>query len=115
MSAPTCGRRLFIRALSSFALPALTAQTGCPNLIMIFCDDLGYSDLACYGNRTIRTPNVDRLASRGVRFSQFYVTAPACSPSRTSLLTGQYSQRFGIYHGDLPELARRESLPDSAV
>jgi arylsulfatase A-like enzyme len=62
---------------------------------MIYADDLGYGDLSCYGHPTIRTPHLDKLASGGVRFTQFYA-APLCSPSRASLLTGRYPIRSGI-------------------
>ncbi|MCX6327738.1 MAG: arylsulfatase [Bacteroidia bacterium] len=62
-----------------------------PNVIYIFADDLGYGDLGCYGQKKIQTPNLDRLASEGIRFTQHYVGAPVCAPSRCNLLTGQHS------------------------
>lgn len=68
-----------------------------PNIVLIFTDDLGYRDLGCCGNEIIKTPNLDRLAEQGVRFTDFYVTWPACTPSRGSLLTGRYPQRNGLY------------------
>lgn len=67
-----------------------------PNVVIIFADDLGYGDLSCYGNTEYQTPYLDRMASEGVRMTQFYVTSPACSPSRASLLTGQYPMRAGV-------------------
>ncbi len=67
-----------------------------PNLVMVFIDDMGWGDFSCFGNRDARTPNVDRLAAEGLRFSQFYVNAPICSPSRCALVTGQYPQRWRI-------------------
>lgn len=67
-----------------------------PNIVVVFIDDMGYADLSCYGNRRIKTENIDRLASEGIRFTQFYVNSPICSPSRTALLTGQYPDRHRI-------------------
>jgi arylsulfatase A-like enzyme len=66
-----------------------------PNIILIVADDLGYSDLQCYGNIAIHTPNIDSLGSGGVRFLQAYVTSPICSPSRMGMITGRYQNRFG--------------------
>ncbi|MGV3721488.1 MAG: sulfatase [Actinomycetota bacterium] len=67
-----------------------------PNVVLIFADDLGYGDLACYGARGIKTPNLDRLAREGTRFTDFYVPQAVCSASRAALLTGCYSNRVGI-------------------
>lgn len=66
-----------------------------PNIILIIADDLGYSDLASYGNKNIQTPHIDSLGSGGIRFTQAYVTSPICSPSRMGIITGRYQQRFG--------------------
>lgn len=67
-----------------------------PNVVVIFCDDLGYGDLSCYGSDTIQTPHLDLLAKRGVRFTNLYSNSPVCSPSRASLLTGCYPARAGV-------------------
>ena len=67
-----------------------------PNLIVILADDLGYGDLGVQGSRAIATPQMDRLARNGMRFTQFYASAPVCSPSRAGLLTGRYPLRSGI-------------------
>ena len=78
------------------AAPRGGTQAERPNVVVIFADDLGYGDLGCYGSKTIATPRLDRMAAEGVRFTDFYVTAPICSPSRMSLLTGRYPQRAGM-------------------
>lgn len=71
---------------------ALTAQAGeKPNIIFILCDDMGYGDLACYGQPYIHTPNIDRLASEGMRFTQAYAGSPVSAPSRAALMTGQHT------------------------
>jgi arylsulfatase A-like enzyme len=67
-----------------------------PNLLLIVADDLGYGDLGCYGSRVIRTPHLDRLAREGVRLTDAYASAPVCSPTRASLITGRYPQRAGF-------------------
>eukprot|EP00066_Takifugu_rubripes_P016008 XP_011605274.1 PREDICTED: arylsulfatase A [Takifugu rubripes] len=72
-----------------------------PNFVLLFADDLGFGDLGCYGHPTSLTPNLDRLAAGGLRFTDFYCTSPACSPSRASLLTGRYQTRSGVYPGVL--------------
>ena len=77
-------------------LPALAAQTKPPNLVLILADDLGHGDLGCHGSRTIRTPNLDRLAREGVRATDWYTAQPVCSASRAALLTGCYPNRVGI-------------------
>jgi arylsulfatase A-like enzyme len=72
------------------------AQEGRPNVILIYSDDQGASDLNCFGSKDLHTPNIDKLAANGVRFSQFYAAAPVCSPSRAALLTGRFPQRAGL-------------------
>ncbi|MDQ7947194.1 MAG: sulfatase [Pedobacter sp.] len=67
-----------------------------PNIVFIMADDLGYGELGCYGNQFNETPNLDRLAKSGLRFTQAYAAAPICSPTRASILTGQYPARVGI-------------------
>jgi len=68
-----------------------------PNFLVILCDDLGYGDLACYGNRIIQTPHLDKLAGQGVRLTSCYAAAPVCSSSRAGLLTGRTPTRVGVY------------------
>lgn len=74
-----------------------------PNIIYIFADDLGYGDLGCFGATDIKTPNIDRMAAMGIKFTQFYSAASVCSPSRAGLLTGRYPQRMGINQVFFPE------------
>lgn len=78
-----------------------------PNFVVVFADDLGYGDLGCYGHPTIRTPQLDRMANEGLRFTQFYSAAPVCTPARSALLTGRYPVRSGMYG------PRRVLFPDS--
>jgi arylsulfatase A len=84
-----------------------------PNFVIILADDLGYGDLEAYGTKAIRTPQLDRLAQEGVRFTQFYASANVCSPSRAGLLTGRYPVRTGvsyvIFASDI-SLAQRMNL-----
>ncbi len=75
---------------------ALTSMGAKPNVILVFIDDMGWGDFSCFGNEAAQTPNVDRLAKEGIRFEQFYVNSPICSPSRTAISTGQYPQRWKI-------------------
>lgn len=70
---------------------------GKPNIVVILCDDLGYGDLECYGHPQIKTANLNRMATEGIRFTSFYSAAPVCSPSRVGLLTGRSPNRAGVY------------------
>ncbi len=79
------------------SLPA-TAQTAKPNVIVIVSDDAGYADFGAYGGKEIPTPNIDQLAKNGTLFTDAYVTASVCAPSRSAILTGMYQQRFGFEH-----------------
>ena len=67
-----------------------------PNIILVFIDDMGWGDFSCFGNEHAKTPHIDRLAKEGLRFEQFYVNSPICSPSRVAISTGQYPQRWKI-------------------
>lgn len=111
-------RRHFL-SLSASALAApLAAQSGAarPNIVLIYADDIGYGDLSCYGATAVKTPNLDRLAASGVRFTDAHASAATCTPSRYSLLTGEYAFRLPkaqILPGDAPALIRpgRQTLP----
>lgn len=74
-------------------IPASAAQ---PNILLVFIDDMGWADFSCFGNEAVETQNIDRLANEGIRFEQFYVNSPICSPSRVAISTGQYPQRWRI-------------------
>ena len=104
------------KRLLKFA-PSLVIAAGChtgnteksnekkdlPNVVIIFCDDLGYGDLACFGAEDIQTPNIDTIAEQGIKFTEFYSASPVCSPSRAGLITGRMPQRMGIHGVFFPE------------
>ena len=76
-----------------------------PNIVLIYADDIGWGDLGCYGAKVIPTPNIDRLAAQGARFNSAYCTSATCTPSRYSMLTGEYAWRrkgTGVLSGDAP-------------
>lgn len=89
----TCVLILFVFYCGMLA--GFAQQKSLPNIILIIADDLGYSDLASYGNGQIHTPHIDALGTGGARFTTAYVTSPICAPSRMSIMTGRYQQRFG--------------------
>ena len=97
---PPINRRQFL--LSTLAATA-SAQSRSPNFIIILADDLGYGDLGCFGSTTNETPNLDRMARDGARFTHFYVPMPYCAPSRASLLTGRYPFRHGMWSNPAPD------------
>ena len=86
-------RREFLASTAATALAK--PQTARPNVLLIVTDDQGYGDLGCHGNDKIRTPSLDRLAREGVEMTDFHVS-PVCSPTRSSLLTGRFSQAFSM-------------------
>ena len=103
-------RRDFLKMMGLSA--ASMALTGCsmttrksvpeisgsrPNILIVLCDDLGYGDLGCYGHPHIKTPNLDKLATEGIRLTDCYAAAPVCSPARAGMLTGRTPYRCGIY------------------
>jgi arylsulfatase A-like enzyme len=82
-----------------------------PNIIIIYADDIGYGDLECYGATAVKTPNVNRLAEKGIQFTNAYACASTCTPSRYGLLTGEYPWRrkdTGVARGDAPMVIRKE-------
>ena len=95
---------LLVAAASAIA--AAPSPQRSPNIVLIFCDDLGWADVGCFGARGAKTPAIDKLAREGTRFTSFYVAQPVCSASRAALLTGCYPNRLGI-HGALGPNDRR--------
>ena len=111
MNAASFSRRRFLQtagmALTALSLPTLAARK--PNVLVIFCDDLGYGDLGAFGHPTIRTPHLDRLIAEGQKWTGFYAAASVCTPSRAGLLTGRLPVRSGMCSDH-----RRVLFPDSA-
>jgi arylsulfatase A-like enzyme len=87
---------LAVAAALGFLTGASRPREEHPNFVVLFCDDLGYGDLGCYGSTAHKTPNLDRMAAEGMRFTSFYVGASVCSASRAALMTGLYPKRTGI-------------------
>ena len=128
-------RRAFLKSASLAALAAATpwqagaAQPAQPNVVLIYADDLGYGDVSCYGATKVATPNIDRLATEGVRFTNAHSASATCTPSRYALLTGEYAWRrkgTGILPGDarlivepgrttLPAILQRAGYKTAAV
>lgn len=117
---PSSDRREFLKLMPVMATTALAAQgqprPAKPNIVVIVTDDHGIGDVGCYGHPEVRTPNLDRLAASGARFTQWYSNAPVCSASRAALMTGKYPDRAGVKGAlpseptwDVPGLAAGES------
>ncbi len=87
----------FTLLLSLLFLNSIVGEVSKPNFIIIFADDQGYGDLSCFGSKTIRTPNIDRLATQGRKFTSFMVASPVCTPSRAALMTACYPKRVGMH------------------
>ncbi|HEV2447504.1 MAG TPA: sulfatase [Candidatus Sulfopaludibacter sp.] len=107
-------RRDFLASAAAGIGSALAAPAKPPNIVFLLCDDLGYGDLGCYGSR-IRTPNLDRMAAEGVRFTNFCSADPVCSPSRAALLTGRYPTRVGVPRVLFPQDAGGLSLDETTL
>jgi arylsulfatase A-like enzyme len=91
------GCLFFISSLAAIAAcSASSAAETRPNIVFLLIDDMGYADLGCMGAQDIRTPNIDRLAREGLRFTDFYANAPVCSPTRCGFITGRWQQRVGF-------------------
>jgi arylsulfatase A-like enzyme len=103
-------RREFLALAGSAALPSLAARTAKPNIILILADDLGIGDLGCYGQKLIKTPNIDRMAAEGMRFTQAYAGSTVCAPSRCCLMTGKHTG-----HARIRGNARVDLLPEDVT
>lgn len=104
--------QLILATLTLLAFAAGTARAAQPNFVLIFADDQGYGDLSCFGSKTIRTPNIDRLADEGRKFTSFMVASPVCTPSRAALLTGCYPKRVGMHQHVLFPSSTKGLNPD---
>jgi arylsulfatase A len=87
---------ILLACVAALATQAAADRSSTPNLVIILCDDLGYADIGCFGAKGYTTPNLDRMAKGGIRFTRFYDAQPICSASRAGLLTGCYPNRVGI-------------------
>ena len=98
---------VILNALSVCPLVQTRAET--PNVVVIMADDLGYGDVSCYGATALQTPNIDRLAAQGLRFTNGYCSASTCTPTRYSMLTGTYAfrgERTGIAPPNAPAIIK---------
>ncbi|MGE5570250.1 MAG: sulfatase-like hydrolase/transferase [Rhodospirillales bacterium] len=86
-------RRSFLQLCTAGLLARAAETASQPNVVLIYADDLGYGDVGCYGARLVKTPHIDRLAERGLRFTNAHSSSATCTPSRYSMLTGQYAWR----------------------
>lgn len=106
---------LLLAAVLPWPVVSVAADTPRPNVIVIVTDDQGAADAGCYGAKDLATPNIDALAARGVRFTQFYAAAAVCSPSRAALLTGRYPLRAGLVGNAASQPGGKEAMPGAQV
>jgi arylsulfatase A-like enzyme len=108
MGTPMVNRRQFLASAAAAAAPLrLNASAARPNIILILADDLGYGDLGCYGQTRIHTPNLDRMAAEGIRFTSAYAGSTVCAPSRCSLMTGLHTGHARTRGNRSPDLPLR--------
>ena len=96
-------------AVAAGSLHAAEAPPARPNILLMVGDDIGWGDIGCYGSTQIQTPNIDRMAKEGLRFTSGYVTAALCSPSRAAMLTGRYQQRNALENNHLASISTEQS------
>src|SRR5947209_12442737 len=106
---------LTLLAVLAFLSPAAAQGPKKPNIIFILADDLGYADLGCYGQKKIKTPNLDRMAAQGLRFTQFYAGSPVCAPSRCVLLTGKHGGHAFIRNNTEVQPEGQRPLPQDTT
>lgn len=107
--------RLWMTIVCLASLPVGPTSAAPPNVVFILTDDQGAVDAGCYGSTDLVTPNIDALAARGVRFTQFYSAAPVCSPSRAGILTGRYPVRAGVPGNCASQPGEKGALPPEQV
>jgi arylsulfatase A-like enzyme len=103
-----------VACLATFVAAPCMAAEALPNIVLIVADDLGYSDMSCFGAQDIKTPHLDRLASEGTRFTSFYVSQAVCTASRASLMSGSYANRIGL-QGALNHTSGNGISPDEVL
>ncbi|NQU54630.1 MAG: sulfatase [Bacteroidetes bacterium] len=107
---------IFIAAILSISFFNIgckkSTTTSKPNIIIFFTDDQGYGDLGCYGGKGFETPNIDQLAANGIRFTDFYVAASVCTPSRAALLTGKYPRQVNLHVGVISPFSTHGLAPN---
>lgn len=104
-------RRCVLFLLTTIAMTS-SVQAAKPNFVIIFIDDQGYGDLSCFGSTTIKSPNIDRLATEGRKFTSFMVASPVCTPSRAALMTACYPKRVGMHQHVLFPASKKGLHPD---
>lgn len=96
-------KQIYLIIVALFSILNTFSQTNKqPNIVLFFSDDAGYADFGFTGSKEFETPNIDKLAEQGIIFTNAYVSASVCGPSRAGLLTGRYQQRFGFLHNNVP-------------
>ena len=97
---PPISRRSLLASTAALPLAGSLARAQTParrpNIVFILADDMGYADISCYGRRDLQTPNIDRIAAQGARFTQAYANSPVCTASRVAIITGRYQVRLPV-------------------
>ena len=112
LCAQTAAMRFLYLLLMCCALPVFATKL--PNIVLILADDLGYGDLGCFGQKTLKTPRLDRMAREGMRFTQFYAGCTVCAPSRSVLLTGRHMGRTVVRGNSTQPIVIRSGQPTLA-